>query len=191
MWKSIDRGDAVSFISRYLLNEALIEQYQDKWAWRQLSRNEALPWSLALIEQYKVKWDWEKLSENEALPWSLALIEQYKDQWEWGYHGLSGNKALPWSLALIEQYKDQWDWVGLSRNEALRWSLALIEQFKDQWKWEVLCNSAVACLPKLSMQDIDEVMNHHFPSESLSKQVKQPPEPIKPMNDDLDDDLPF
>ncbi len=126
-----------------------------------------MPWSLALIEKYEDKWDWSGLSRNKALPWTLALIEQYEDKWDW--NRLSRNGALPWSLALIEQYKDKWRWGmwGLSWNQALPWSLALIEQFKDQWYWWRLCNSAVACLPKLSIQNIEEVMNHHFPSESL------------------------
>ena len=92
---------------------------------------------------------------------------------------LSDNEALPWSLALIEQFKDQWDWERLSDNLA------------DKWRWNGLCDIALTCLPKLSIRDIDEVMNHHFLSDSLSKQAKQPIEPIKPIWNDLDDDLPF
>ena len=64
---------------------------------------------------------------------------------------------------LLERFKDKWNWHELSVNEALPWSLALIEQFKDKWDWSVFCDTAVACLPKLSLQDIDEVMSYHFP----------------------------
>ncbi len=40
--------------------------------------------------------------------------------------------------------------------------LTLIEKYKDKWYWNHLCDAALACLPKLSIQDIDEVMSHHF-----------------------------
>ena len=67
----IDSVRAVEFLSgRACLNEGLIAQFEDKWDWLALSRNKALPWSLALIEQFKDQWDWKDLSWNEALPWS-------------------------------------------------------------------------------------------------------------------------
>jgi len=51
------------------------------------------PCSEAIIERYADRWDWKCLSENEALPWSEALIERFKDRWSWSW--LSSNKALP------------------------------------------------------------------------------------------------
>ncbi len=68
---------------------------------------------------------------------------------------------------VIEKYKDKWSWGdrnarGLSSNEALPWSLELVEKYKDKWSWDDLCTTALTCLPKLTPQDIDEVMNHHF-----------------------------
>ena len=33
--------------------QALIENYQDRWEWGELSSNTALPWSEALIERYQ------------------------------------------------------------------------------------------------------------------------------------------
>ena len=116
------------------------------------------------------------------MPWSLELIEKYKDKWSWGSlsNNKTFNKALPWSLELIERFEDCWSWGELSANEALPWSLELIEKYKDKWSWDDLCTTALACLPKLSIQDIDEVMSHHFPLTQISKQ-----------SNDFDDDLPF
>jgi len=133
----IDSVRAVEFLSgRACLNEGLIAQFEDKWDWLALSRNKALPWSLALIEQFKDQWDWKELSWNEALPWSLELIERFEDKWD--CKELSGNEVLPWSLELIERFEDKWD-----------------------WEMERLNQKAIDCLPKLSVEDIDEVMAYH------------------------------
>ena len=49
------------------------------------------PLDAGLLELYADFLEWEDLSRNEALPWSIELIERYADRWEW--IGLSGNKA--------------------------------------------------------------------------------------------------
>ena len=122
--------------------------------------------------------NWRDLSENKALPWSLELIEKFEDKWSWIYHG---------SMSADESDDRT---TGLIINNALPWTLELIDKFKDhyKWRWEYLCDNALACLPELSIQDIDEVMSYHFPLELLAKQTT---EPIKSTLDDLDDDLPF
>ena len=140
--KRIDSVRAVEFLSRRAcLNEGLIAQFEDKWNWVTLSRNKALPWSLELFERFEDKWYWNGLSGNEALPWSLAFIEKYEDTWNWDW--LSQNEALPWSLEFIERFEDKWDWFRLNQN-------------------------AIDCLPKLSLEDIDEVMSYHFVKNDLS-----------------------
>ena len=63
--------------------------------------------------------------------------------------------------------------------------IAFIERFEDKWYWRRLNQKAIDCLPKLSLEDIDEVISHHFPLELLAKQA---PEPIKPTLDDLDEE---
>ena len=124
-----------------------------------------MPWSIELIKQYEYKWYWSKLSGNEALPWSIELIEQYQI-YRWDWSELSGNEALPWSIELLERFYG-WHWWRLSMNDALPWSIELIERFKGEWDWIRLNSKAVACLPKLSLQDIDEVMCCQFSSRSL------------------------
>ena len=41
------------------------------------------------------------------------------------------------------------------------WSLEFIERFEDKWEWFRLNQNAIDCLPKLSLEDIDEVMAYH------------------------------
>ena len=58
----------------------LIEKYEDKWHWKDMSRNGSLPWSMELIEKYEDKWDWREMSKNSYLHWSMELIEKYEDK---------------------------------------------------------------------------------------------------------------
>ncbi len=80
------------------------------------------------------------------------------------FGGLSVNAALPWSSELLEKYYDKWNWFFLSRNQSLPWTMDLLEHFKDNWDWKALVEntSVVTKLPKLSPQDIDEVMSYHM-----------------------------
>ncbi|HNL81292.1 MAG TPA: hypothetical protein PKL69_13225, partial [Agitococcus sp.] len=115
------------------------------------------------IERFEYRWDWKWLSRNKALPWSLALIERFEDKWNWK----------------TKEYEYEF-YHGLSSHEGLPWSLEFIERFKDKWEWSILTQKAIDCLPKLSVEDIDEVMSYHFPLTQISKQ-----------SNDFDDDLPF
>ena len=63
--------------------------------------------SIDFIEHYQERWDWKDLSENEALPWSIDLIERYEERWKW--NGLSRNKALPWSYRFYERFTERWE----------------------------------------------------------------------------------
>ena len=123
---------------------ALLKRIGRDEATKLLSLTQAL--DAALIQRHESSWDWEQLSRNEALPWSLELIERFEDRWKLGRRtdrdGLSGNSALPWSLELIERYEDRWDWGQLSANTALPWSLELIERYEDRWHWKSHFSSA-------------------------------------------------
>ena len=36
-----------------------------------------------LIEKYEDRWDWKELSDNHCLPKSQEFIEKYEDRWDW------------------------------------------------------------------------------------------------------------
>lgn len=72
-----------------------------------------------IIEEYRDKWDWKQLSWDEELPWSLKLIVKYDDRWDFKDRGLSKNEALPWSLELIKKYEERWNYDRLSSNKAV------------------------------------------------------------------------
>ena len=170
--------DNLSFNEALPWSLELIKIFRDKWNWEYLSCNKALPYSLELIQKFEDNWNWKRLSGSDVLPWSLQLIECFEDKWDWAR--LSFNESLPWTLELLEQFNNRWDWWNLAWNESLPWSLELLERFNNKWgAWDLNTKAAV-CLPKLTSQDIDEVMSYHFPLTQISKQ-----------SNDFDDDLPF
>ena len=161
-WRRLSENEGLPWTLEF------IEKYKDKWDWSILSGNEALPWTMEFIEKYQ-KWDVGRLSRNEALPWTKELIEKYQDNWN--KHDISRNKRLL-STDFVEkcQYVGYWFeekdiyWDSLSMSEFLPWSFDFIEKYRSQLNWRSIKynQSALVCLPKLSLQDIDEVMSHHF-----------------------------
>ncbi len=123
----------------YSLSENLIGKYENKWDWKELSRNKSLPWSLKLIEKCEDKWDCISLSRKAFIPLSVELIEKYEDKLVWIF--LSIKEPLPWSIEFIEKYKKKWNWEVLSNNEYLPWSIEFIEKYKKKWNWELLSNN--------------------------------------------------
>ncbi len=102
--------------------EAFIEVHKDLLDWKELSRNEHLPWSLSFIENYKERWHFNELSDIPNLPWTIDFIEQYENLWNWGGEnpgvysssgGISSNEGIPWSFEFIERYKHRLSWGKL------------------------------------------------------------------------------
>lgn len=45
-----------------------------------ISSNEYMLWTPELIEKYEDKWDWDELSKNKSIPWTLKLINKYANK---------------------------------------------------------------------------------------------------------------
>ncbi len=142
-----------------------------------------MPWSLDFIQGFADRWDWKVLSANGAVPGSAELIERFEERWDWEV--LSNSRILPWSIELIERFQDRWHFVGqltdfgvselepgsgepdriddrygLSANEVLPWSLELIERYEDRWNWKALSRNISPLIPKLHPSDVVEIMGH-------------------------------
>jgi len=115
-----------------------------------------------LLERYEDRWDWGELSKNEALPWSFELVEIFECRWTWHGGGLSANQALQWSIELIERFADLWTWGWVSENKGLPWSIELVESFADRWNWGSISANEALFLPMLRTASIVEIMAYHF-----------------------------
>lgn len=90
-------------------SEALLEKYQDKVNWDEISRNRCIRWTIPMIQKFKNRINWEAFSEyisGESLPENI--LETFKDKWNW--HELTANSEVPLSYELLDKYADLWDW---------------------------------------------------------------------------------
>lgn len=66
-----------------------------------IASNEGVAWSCDLIEKYESKLDFAELSSNAEVPWSERLIDKYGNRWDFSL--LSENHSLPWSVDFFEK----------------------------------------------------------------------------------------
>lgn len=133
-------GNNRSFSKKRVFNwsEELIEAFKYKWDWRNLSRNNDIPWSISILNKFKEFLDFEGLCEQDCttLSFSKDFIIENEDKWDWGT--LSSQFNVKWDKELIEKYEDRWDWQALSYNSRLPWNIYFIEKYLNRWDWEAL-----------------------------------------------------
>jgi hypothetical protein len=140
--------------------EEFFKKLREKEAWKSISQNEDLPWSLKFIEKYADKLDWEELCKNDGVNWDTELIEKFKylidwnalseniigNRWRnnynfdwnifqtfnkfWNWHELSTGTTYI-PTGILEQYADNWDWKELIDNGEINWTYELFEKFKS------------------------------------------------------------
>ena len=117
---------------------SFMEKVMEDEAWKKLS--EDFPWTEKMLEKYQDKVDWEEVSGNWHIIWTPSMLDKFKRRIDWSK--LSGREEETlMATENIERFKDYWDWKELSNNDALEWSIPLIELFIDYWDWERLINS--------------------------------------------------
>ena len=119
-------------------NNNFMEKVMEDEAWKKLSSD--FPWTETMLEKYQNKVDWEEVSNNYNMLWTPSMLDKFK--WKINWHQLSSrsSEALM-TTENIERFKDYWDWKELSGNDSLAWSEQLIERFIDYWDWERLLNN--------------------------------------------------
>ena len=117
---------------------SFMEKVMEDEAWKKLSGD--FPWTEKMLEKYQDKVDWAEVSGNWHIIWTPSMLEKFKHRIDWSQ--LSGREVETLMITEnIERFKDYWDWKELSNNDALEWSHQLIERFIDYWDWEKLINS--------------------------------------------------
>lgn len=90
-------------------SEALLEKYQDKVNWDEISKNRSIRWTIPMIQKFKNRINWELFSEyiGEESPLE-NILETFKGKWNW--HELSSNVEVSLTYELLDKYADLWDW---------------------------------------------------------------------------------
>lgn len=90
-------------------SEAMLEKYQDKVDWDDISDNRHIRWTIPMIQKFQKKINWDKLSvyiDKDIL--TENMLEAFKDKWNW--HELSGNYKIKIDDEMLTKYADRWDW---------------------------------------------------------------------------------
>lgn len=115
-------------------SEAMLEKYQDKVNWDEISENRNIRWTLPMIQKFQKKINWDRFSEYaDENVLTEPTIEAFKERWNW--HELSSNNDLPLTYDLLEKYAERWDWERIidsyGHDIYEKDAIGFYEKFKD------------------------------------------------------------
>lgn len=113
----------------YLRQTAILD------AWKELSGR--FNWSETLLEKYQDKLDWDEVSDNREIQWTIPMLEKFKDRINWDAFSMNPNKHLL-TEAFIEAFQDKWNWSKLSDCYYLKITYELLDKFADKWDWAMI-----------------------------------------------------
>ena len=117
------------------LSNDFMQRIADEGAWKELSSE--LSWTETLLEKYQDKIDWQELSENRNILWTVPMLQKFKHRINWDkLSRYADEKTLTENC--IETFKEKWNWSELSCNCSM--NNQLLEKFADQWDWESIIN---------------------------------------------------
>lgn len=113
------------------LGNDFMQLIADEGAWKELSGD--LSWTEAMLEKYQDKIDWQELSGNCNILWTVPMLQKFKNRINWEkLSGCADEKTLTENC--IETFKERWSWSELSGNRSI--NSYLLEKFADKWDWE-------------------------------------------------------
>ena len=112
-----------------------MQQIMDEAAWKDLSAD--FPWSEQLLEKYQDKVDWNEVSDNDNMLWTASMLEKFKDRIDWDALSRSRHRCIL-TAGMFERFKAYWNWKILSSNSDVELDFELIDRFADRWDWREL-----------------------------------------------------
>ena len=116
-----------------VLSNEFMQKIMTEEAWKELSND--FNWSEALLEKYQDKVDWSEISENRNIRWTIPMIQKFKNRINWDkFSDYIVEEVVAENI--IETFKDKWNWHKLSENSNVVLSYDLLDRFSDLWDWE-------------------------------------------------------
>lgn len=113
------------------LSNDFMQRIADEGAWKELSNE--LSWTETLLEKFQDKIDWQELSGNRNILWTIPMLQKFKHRINWDkFSRCADEKTLTENC--IETFKEKWNWSELSNNYSI--TNQLLEKFADKWDWE-------------------------------------------------------
>ncbi len=138
-----------------------MSQIMDEAAWKELSGE--FSWSEQLLEKYQDKVDWDEVSSNYKMLWTASMLEKFRNKLNWKALSRSGHQNIL-TADLFERFKDRWNWSELSGNSDVEITSCLIDRFIDRWDWRELI---YRCDDKLFDRAFLERYKEYIPASEL------------------------
>ena len=117
------------------LSNEFMQKIMNEEAWKKLSND--FNWSETLLEKYQDKVDWYEISRNRNILWTIPMIQKFKNRINWDtFSEYFGEVEEVVMENIIETFKDKWNWHELSQNSNVSLSFDLLDKFADLWDWE-------------------------------------------------------
>lgn len=118
------------------LSNEFMQKIMNEEAWKKLSND--FNWSETLLEKYQDKVDWYEISRNRNILWTIPMIQKFKNRINWDTFSEYFDKIEGEMVTenIIETFKDKWNWHELSQNSNVNLSFELLDKFADLWDWE-------------------------------------------------------
>ena len=110
-----------------------MQQIAEEQAWKDLSRE--FSWTEALLEKFQDKLDWMEVSENRNIQWTIPMVQKFKYRLDWKAFSCYADEKFLTEETLVV-FKDKWDWNELSDNHSVPLTEELLEKFIDKWNWK-------------------------------------------------------
>jgi hypothetical protein len=162
------------------LSNDFMQKIATEEAWKELSGD--FQWNESLLEKYQDKVDWHEVSENTNILWTIPMVQKFKNRIDWDKFSRHAEKEAL-TEAFIEAFKDKWNWSELSENSSIELTHELLDKFADYWVWEEIIDRYSNNLFDDMGIDFYERYKDHIPAaklqnsrlwnEIVSQQVKQ------------------
>ena len=149
--------------TKVLSNEFMQNMTMEE-AWNQLSSD--FSWSETLLEKYQDKVDWDEISENGNICWTIPMIQKFQKKINWNLFSKNITKESL-TMAVLETFKDKWDWNELSDNYFITLNEEIIEKFADKWNWKRIIGRFVDCFYDNSGIEFYEKYKDRIPTNAI------------------------
>ena len=115
------------------LSNDFMQHIADAEAWKELSNE--VNWTEALLEKFQDKVDWQEISESSRILWTIPMIQKFKNRLNWdAFSDRINEESL--TEECIQTFAEKWNWSKLSGNSDLSLTEELIDKFIDRWDWK-------------------------------------------------------
>ena len=138
-----------------VLSNEFMQNIATEEAWKELSSN--FSWSEAMLEKYQDKVNWDEVTENRNIRWTTSMIQKFQKKINWEMFSRIADDTIL-TESNIETFKERWNWHELSNNSDVPFTEELLEKYADKWDWEqiidIMTTASIARKPSNSTRSI-------------------------------------